>query len=58
MLDAFAGLLYAFFGTLAILTLLKSCLAIRHRKWGPAFTGEEVKDKLEATAQHRYRKSD
>jgi len=52
MLDAFAGLFYTFFMTLAILYGLKILRRIFCRR-EPLF--EPVLDKLEATVQHTWR---
>jgi hypothetical protein len=57
MLDAFAGLFYTFFMTLAILCGLKILLLLRFRgSWTPLF--ESVQHRLEATAQQKWRPKD
>jgi hypothetical protein len=56
MLDAFAGLFYTFFMTLAILYGLKILRSIFNCRWEPLFEkGKPVRDKLEATVQHTWR---
>ena len=56
MLDAFAGLFYTFFMTLAILYGLKILRGIFRWRWDPLF--EQVRDELEATVQHTWRPKD
>lgn len=56
MLDAFAGLFYTFFMTLAILYGLKILRGILRCRWEPLFEKDKlVQDKLEATVQHTWR---
>jgi len=58
MLDAFAGLFYTFFTTLAILYGLKTVRSIAIRKWMAPVFGDAKKKrrwKLEAIPQHAWR---
>lgn len=56
MLDAFAGLFYTFFMTLAILCGLRILRGIFGGRWGPLFERDKpVRDKLVATVQHTWR---
>ena len=57
MLDAFMGLFYTFFTTLAILYGLKAVRSIFKGKWAQVFSqaDEDRKLKLEATPQHAWR---
>lgn len=60
MFDAFAGLFYTFFVTLAILFGLKAVRSIFKRKWmAPIFrdTKEIPRWKLEANPQHIWKDS-
>ena len=59
MLDAFMGLFYTLFTTLAILYGLKVVRSIWKWKWAPVFqqADEDAKWKLEATPQHAWRET-
>ncbi|KAH8755208.1 ammonium transporter AmtB-like domain-containing protein [Hyaloscypha sp. PMI_1271] len=59
MLDAFAGLLYTFFVTMAILYGLKILRSIFRCRWEPVFDSKRpVQDKIEATVQYMWRPKD
>jgi Amt family ammonium transporter len=59
MLDAFAGLFYTFFMTLAILYGLKMLRSIFRGRWEPVFDKNKlVQDELEATVQYIWRPKD
>jgi hypothetical protein len=59
MLDAFAGLFYTFFMTLAILYGLKILRSIFRCGWEPVFDkNKPVRDKLEAAVQYTWRPKD
>jgi hypothetical protein len=59
MLDAFMGLFYTFFTTLAILYSLKAVRSIFKGKWAPVFKNANKKGrwKLEATPQHAWKET-
>lgn len=59
MLDAFAGLFYTFFTTLAILYGLQAVRSIFKRRWTPVFrdANRNRRWKLEATPQHAWRET-
>ncbi|KAE9371133.1 Rh-like protein/ammonium transporter [Stipitochalara longipes BDJ] len=59
MLDAFAGLFYTLFTTLAILYGLKAVRSIFKKKWTPVFknVNKNRRWKLEATRQHAWRET-
>jgi len=56
MLDAFAGLFYTFFVTMAILYGLKLIRCIFHCRLEPVFDSKRpVQDKIEATVQYTWK---
>jgi hypothetical protein len=59
MLDAFMGLFYTFFTTLAILYGLQAVRSISKGRWTPVFRGSNRNRrwKLEATPQHAWRET-
>jgi hypothetical protein len=59
MLDAFMGLFYTFFTTLAILFGLKAVHSIYKRGWAPVFrkADDDRRWRLEATPQHFLRET-
>lgn len=59
MADAFAGLFYTFFVTMAILYGLKILRSIFRCHWEPVFdSNRPVQDKIEATVQYIWRPKD
>ena len=59
MLDAFSGLFYTLFTTLAILFGLKAVWSIFRKKWSSVFAdvNRNRRWKLEATRQHAWRET-